>query len=345
MRKRLEAFSVVIVALLAMVTTLNVISWVFGQSPASMLTLAFKGSLGTPYGFGQVLFKATPLIFTGLAFDLALRAKLFNIGAEGQLAVAGLTAGWLASHLPPGIPSVFAVPLVLAAGMGAGATWALVPALLRAFAGAHELITTLMMNRIADGVVPWILATAIGSSDLRTGDAVEGARLLKLERWSSALRGSACSMALALALAATGATAYFLRHTRIGREIVATGLNEHACAAEGIPVKARTTTALLMSGALAGATASATVLGYKGYYEYGLGAGAGFAGIAVALLGQGRPWGIALAALLFGTLEQAGLAVNAKVPKDAMTLLEAVVIVAVAAAVGLRRWKESEAAS
>jgi ABC-type uncharacterized transport system permease subunit len=120
--------------------------------------------------------------------------------------------------------------------------------------------------------------------------------------------------------------------SRAGRETVLVGLSPIACAAERIPVARRLGVAMVMSGAMAGLGALAPVLGYKGYFESGLGAGAGFGGIAVALLGRGHPVGLLLAALLFGTLEQGGLAINARVPMEVTTVLQGVVIVAVALA-------------
>ena len=110
------------------------------------------------------------------------------------------------------------------------------------------------------------------------------------------------------------------------------GHNERACEAEGIAVSRRKILAMGLSGAIASLAMAGTVLGYKGYYEIGLGAGVGFGGIAVAFLGRGHPVGLLLAALLFGTLAQAGLVINAQVPKEATGILEAVVIIAVALA-------------
>src|SRR6185295_12356917 len=110
------------------------------------------------------------------------------------------------------------------------------------------------------------------------------------------------------------------------------GINAAACRAEGINVPRRLVQVMLLSGAVAGGAMAATVLGYKGYYELGLGSGAGFTGIAVALLGRGHPLGIVLAAVLFGTLQQAGLAINARIPKEAMDVLTACVILLVAVA-------------
>ena len=307
--------------------------WAYGASPRDMAALLFDGTWGTSYGAGQVLFKATPLLFTGLAVDLALRAGLFNIGAEGQLAVASLAAGVVGSRLPGSTPFVIALPVTLAAAMAAGAVWALVPALLKGRFGAHEVISTIMMNRIADGFVGLLVASGLAlTGTVRTPDVVPGARMPRLDALFPAFRGSAASFAVVLAVLATALVMIAHRRTRLGREIGLIGLNPRAMQAEKVPVKRRLEQALVASGALAGAASLGTVLGYKGYFEEGLGAGAGFGGVAVALLGRGRFEGLVLAALLFGTLQQGGLALNAHVPKELMDVLQGVVICAVALA-------------
>jgi general nucleoside transport system permease protein len=307
--------------------------WSYGASPREMAVLLFQGTWGTSYGAGQVLFKATPLLFTGLAVDLALRAGLFNIGAEGQLAVASLAAGVVGSRLPAATPAALALPLTLAAAMAAGAAWATVPALLKGRFGAHEVISTIMMNRVADGVVGLLVASGLAlTGTVRTADVVAGARMPRLESVFPAFRGSAVSFAAVFAVAVTALVIAAHRRTRFGREVGLIGLNAHAMEAEKVPVKRRLEQALIASGALAGAASLGTVLGYKGYFEEGLGAGAGFGGVAVALLGRGTFGGLVLAALLFGTLQQGGLAVNAHVPKELMDVLQGVVICAVALA-------------
>jgi ABC-type uncharacterized transport system permease subunit len=308
--------------------------WAYGASPSGMAALLFEGTWGTWYGAGQVLFKATPLLFTGLAVDVALRAGLFNIGAEGQLAVASLVAGVVGARLPAGTPMLVAMPVTLGLAMAAGALWALVPAILKVRYGAHEVISTIMMNRIADGAVG--LAIAAGGialpGSVRTADVVSGARVPRLESVASVFRGSAASFALAFAVLASFALTASYERTRLGRELGLIGKNARAMQAEKVPVKRRLAQALVISGALAGAASLGTVLGYKGYFEEGLGAGAGFGGLAVALLGRGSGVGLVLAALLFGTLQQGGLAVNAFVPKELMDVLQGVVICAVALA-------------
>jgi len=326
----IEALLPAALAFAGIVLLLNLISFAFGESPRATLQLAIAGTWGTPYGVGQVLFKATPLLFTALAFEVALRAGLFNIGAEGQLALASLAGGWVGAQLPAGTPWPLAILLCMTAAALTGALVALPPALMRARLGVHEIISTIMMNRIVDVIVPFLLVGVLGATALRTVDVVPSAALPRLDRLFPSLAGSAAGAAFPLAVALAFAVDLWLRRSRAGREMRWTGQNAEACAAEGISVPRRLTQAMLLSGAVAGLAMLATVLGYKGYFELGLGAGAGFTGIAVALLGRGHPLGMVLAAVLFGTLQQAGLAINARVPKEAMDVLSACVILIVA---------------
>jgi general nucleoside transport system permease protein len=315
------------------VLALNLLTWGFGAAPLSTLRAAAGGTWGTAYGIGQVLFKATPLLLSGIAVDLALRAGLFNIGVEGQIAVGSLLGTVVAIHMPGWAPAPLAVTVVIACAAAGGATWAAVPGLMRARLGVHEVITTIMLNRVAEALVALIMTSMlILPGTTRTRDIATSAHLLRLESVFPSLSGSAASLAFPLAIVVLVAVFAWLRRSRTGREVAWVGLNDRACAAQGVPVGSRRVLAMVLSGAIAASAVSATVLGYKGYFEIGLGAGAGFGGIAVAFLGRGNPVGLLLAALLFGTLEQAGLAVNAQVPKEAMGVLEAVVIVAVALA-------------
>lgn len=304
--------------------------WLYGASPREMAVLLAEGTWGTTYGAGQVLFKATPLLFTGLAVDFALRAGLFNIGAEGQLAIASLAAGIVGAKLPIGTPLLLALPITLFAALAAGGAWALVPAILRGRFGAHEVISTIMMNRIADGVVGFAIASLVGlPGSVRTADVVPGARVPRLDSAIRAMNGSAASFAFVVGVALAIVVFWAYPRTRLTREIGLIGKNARAMEVEKVPVRRRLEQALVLSGAIAGAASLGTVLGYKGYFEEGLGAGAGFGGVAVALLGRGNALGLVLAALLFGTLQQGGLAINAHVPKDLMDVLQGVVICAV----------------
>ncbi len=302
-----------------------------GEAPRDALWRALAGTWGTAYGLGQVIYKATPLLLTGLGFRVALRAGLFNIGVEGQLLLGSFAAGLVASRLPPGTPWPLGVAVALGAallgggGLGAAAGW------MKVRFGAHEVITTLLLNRVAEALVPFFLQHGAGATGYRTGDAVAGALLPRLERLGDALRGSAASAAAPLALLLCVAVVRWQERSRAGRELRWIGQGSEACEAQGLPVGRRLVLAMALSGGLAGLGAGATVLGYKGYYELGLGAGAGFGGIAVAMLGQGGWGSLVGAALLLGTLQQAGLVLNASVPKEAMDVLTALVLVVASA--------------
>jgi simple sugar transport system permease protein len=307
-------------------------AWAYGEAPREVLALLWQGTWGTAYGAGQVLFKATPLLLTGAAVEIGLRAGLFNIGAEGQLTVASLAVGVIAARLG-GLSAWLGLPLVLLVAALAGGAWAAVPAWLRVRFGAHEVVSTIMMNRIADSLAAWLLAVGLAMpGSMRTADAAPGGRLARLDVLFPAFRGSAVSFAVVVAVAVAALAAWSVKRTRVGREIVLVGQGPEACRAEHIPVGRRLAQALVASGALAGLASAGTVLGYKGYFEVGLGAGAGFGGLAVALLGRSRFVGLVLAALFFGTLAQGGLAINAHVPRELMNVLEGVVILAVALA-------------
>ncbi len=321
-----------ILAVAGALLVFNLLAALFGQAPAAMVRDAFLGTWGTAYGVGQVLFKATPLMLTGLAFHVALRAGLFNIGSEGQLALASLAGAFVGTHLPPGLPWPLALPIVLATAIVVGAAYSAIAGVMRAHLGVHEIISGIMLNRCADVLLPWVLVAGLGATGLRTADMVAGARLPSLDHWIGAFAGSAASIAFPLAAVITIVTYSWLDRSRRGREMAWVGKGADACEAQGIAVARRRVEAMLLSGALAGLAITGTVLGYKGYYELGLGAGAGFSGIAVAMVGRSGPLALIAAALIFGTLAQAGLAINANVPKEAMGVLEAVVILLVAAA-------------
>ncbi|HEX7665185.1 MAG TPA: ABC transporter permease [Polyangiaceae bacterium] len=330
-RDRARGAVAVVAGLAAAWIAFDLLVWAYGESPRELARLLFVGTWGTSYGIGQVLFKATPLLFAGLAVELALRAGLFNIGGEGQITVGSLAAGIVGAKLAPTMSPWVGVPITLAVAMAAGAFWAWIPGILRAMLGVHEVITTIMLNRLADGLVG--LAFAIGFAEpgtVRTPPLGHGARIPRLEAWLHVFAGSAVSFAVLVGIAAAIVVSWWQRRSRVGIELGQIGKNPEACEAERIPVKRRLAQAMALSGGVAALAVSSTVLGFKGYYESGIGAGAGFGGIAVALLGRGSAVGIVLAALLFGTLAQGGLALNAHVPREMMDLIEGVVILTVA---------------
>ncbi len=331
MKPRTRAFEGVLAAS-AVLLTLNLVVWVAGESPRRVLALAITGSVGSAYGIAQTLAKATPLVWTGAAVAFALRARLFNIGAEGQCMAGVLAAGVVGAWLPAGSSWIVAVPAALAAAALAGGALGGLAGWLRARFGTHEVISTLMLNGVVAVATTWLYSGPLRvGAQVHTRPIAAGAQLPQAGALIAAFRGSALNASLPLAVAAAFAAQWYLSNARGGVAIRALGSAPRAAEALGVNTRAATVRAMAVSGALAGLAGSHYVLGVKGYAEQGLGAGVGFTGIAVALLGAGTPWGIALAALLFGAMAQGGLAVNALVPSDALTVAQAAVILAVAA--------------
>ncbi len=328
-----EAVLPPLVALLLAMVVGDVLILTFGQSPGAVFKLLLEGTWGNAYGFGQVLYKATTLVFTGLAVGLGLRAGLFNIGAESQLAAGGFVAAMVGLLLPAGVPALLCLPIfILAAALGGGVVGA-VPGVLKARFGAHEVIVTIMLNFIVLALLNYLTSNKVHVPDtLHTAELKSGA-LPRLGDFAEPFHGSAANVVILLAILSAVGLGWFLFRTRSGFELRAVGLQPKSAEYAGVNVPSVTWRALAMSGAIAGLGGLNYVLGYKHYYEEGFATGAGFLGIAVALVGRSHPIGIVLAALLFATLSQGGLAVNALVPKQMVDVLQAVVIIAVATSV------------
>jgi simple sugar transport system permease protein len=302
-----------------------------GGAPLEVYALLLRGTWGNAYGLGQVLFKTTPLIFTGLSVALALRAGLFNIGAEGQLTVGAFCTAIVGAHVA-GWPHALALVVCIAAGFAGGALVGAIPGTLKAFTGAHEVINTIMLNFVVRAAMVGIGAHVFLRESIHTQPIAPPAMLPRLSVWFPSLEGSAVSLALVVALAVAAACHWLYERTRIGFQLRAVGASPQAAATAGIRVGLAQIVAMAISGGVAGLVGVNFVLGYKHYYEDGFSGGVGYMGIAVAVLGGMRPLGVVGAALLFGTLSQGALSVNAIVPKELVDVMQAVIIFAVVAA-------------
>ena len=328
-----EAVLPALVALLVAAVVGDVLILSFGQNPGNVYRLLIDGTWGNAYGFGQVLYKTTTLTFTGLAVAVGLRAGLFNIGAESQLAAGGFLAALVGLLLPMGLPALVTLPVFLIAAAAGGAVVGGIPGVLKARFGAHEVITTIMLNFIVLALLNYLTAAHLKvEGTLHTAEIHAGA-LPRLSSMIDAFRGSAANVVLLLAFVTAAAVAWFLFRTRRGFELRATGLQPAAAEYGGVNVGGVWWRTMALSGALAGIGGLNYVLGYKHYYEESFASGAGFLGIAVAIVGRNHPVGVVLAAFVFATMSQGGLAVNAVVPKQIVDVLQAVVIIAVAASV------------
>ena len=328
-----EAVLPPVVALLVAAVVGDLLILSFGQSPGAVYRLLLEGTWGNAYGFGQVLYKATTLVFTGLSVGVGLRAGLFNIGAESQLAAGGFSVALVGLALPGGLPWLVCLPVyVVVAAAGGGLVGAL-PGVLKARFGAHEVIVTIMLNFVVLALLGYLTSTRLHVPETLHTRAIRSGALPRVADVLPAFHGSAANATLVLAIVTAITLGWFLFRTRLGFEVRAVGLQPRAAEYAGANVARITWQALTLSGAIAGLGGLNFVIGYKHYYEEGFATGAGFLGIAVALVGRSHPLGIVVAALLFATLSQGGLAVNALVPKQMVDVLQAVVILAVATSV------------
>ncbi len=308
-----------------------------GDNPFSTYTLLIGSALTWPDGIGYTLFYATPLIFTGLAVAVAFRCGLLNIGAEGQLYAASFMTAWVGITCA-GLSAWLLVPLCFLTALFAGGFWGAVPGVLKARFGAHEVITTIMMNFIAVALASYFTQyhyKPVGDPILETVPIGEGGHIARLGRFVPGLpERIPLNLAFPLALVACVVVYLFLWRTRWGYEIRATGENPAAAQYGGIATGRQIVLAMSVSGALAGMVAVNEVMGYRYRYYDSFSAGYGFTGIAVALLGRNHPAGVILASLLFGALLRGGLFVDIfteHVSKDLVMVLQGIIILFVAA--------------
>ncbi|MBM3469678.1 MAG: ABC transporter permease [Armatimonadetes bacterium] len=312
-----------------------------GKDPLEVYGLMLRFNLTRSDSVAAILLKATPLTFAGLAVALSFRANLWNIGVEGQYAVGAFAAAYVAFGVR-GLPAAIHLPLAVLTGVAGGALWALLPIVLKLRRGAHEVITSIMMNYIAAALVLYLLAdvfrdpTQAGTPRVRTPLFEDSARI-PLLRPVLQLVGigipehSALNWFLPLGLVLCLAAAYLLARTRFGYEVRAVALNPDAAEAAGIRIARTQFYMFLASGAVAGLVGLSDVLGFFGYFDIDFPKGLGFLGISVALLARNDPLGVVPAALLFGFLDRGaqGVQVFSGVPREVITILQAVIILAI----------------
>ncbi|MCS7013327.1 MAG: ABC transporter permease [Chloroherpetonaceae bacterium] len=301
-----------------------------GQDPIEIYEKLFSRTLGTGYGIGQVLYKATPLVLTGLAVAIPYKAGLFNIGGEGQAMMGAFFCALVGASLSPSLPAWLAVSICLGVSALIGSLWAAIAGFLRARFGISEVIATIMLNFVAQAIVSYWLSQVALPGTTRTADIPDAAWLPRLSFLVATAR-SPLNAAIFLSVLLALLVHWLLARTRLGYELRAVGLNAEAAQYAGINAPFHIMFSMSAAGALAGLVAANYVLGYRHYYELGSTAGIGFLGIAVAMLANTNPLGILLSALLFGLLDYGGLTINADVPKEIFLIVQALVILFVIA--------------
>jgi simple sugar transport system permease protein len=294
----------------------------------------FEGSVGSIYSLSETLTAAAPLVLAGLGLALGFRAGLFNIGAEGQVLLGGMAAVVVGFSLP-GLPIYIHLPLALLAGMAAGAAYAAIAGWLRAATGAHEVITTIMLNYIAMRLTDYLLRNPPvqnpGRSDPISRAVLESAQLPRL------LTGIDPNLRLHagifVVIVAVAVVHWLLFRATLGFEFRAAGFNPDAARYAGMRSGLTIVLAMGIAGALAGLAGANQVLGVLDRASPGFSAGAGFDAIAVALLGRSHPVGVLLAGLLFGALQAGGryMQASAGVAIDLIAIVQALIIIFIAA--------------
>jgi ABC-type uncharacterized transport system permease subunit len=340
-----RAAQAALVPLLAIFTALvlgAIIIWLTTGSLRTALDAyagLLQGALGSPKNASLTLVRATPYVFTGLAVALAFKCGLFNIGAEGQLALGALCAAWVGYALH--LPGILHVPLAILAGIAGGFIWGAVPGILKARTGAHEVITTIMMNYLALQIVAVLL-----SGPMKAPRSVASQTpVLDRSAWLPMLIPSLqLHSGVLLAVLVAIAIWWFLGRTVWGFELRTVGVNAAAARYAGMPVARNIILAMALSGALAGLAGAVEVTGVAldvttvtpqgtRYFGLGFSSGYGFDAIAVALLGRGNPYGVVAAALLFGGMRAGATRMQflTQVPGDIISVIQGLILLFVAA--------------
>ncbi|MEY2729539.1 MAG: hypothetical protein RL584_665 [Pseudomonadota bacterium] len=317
----------------------GVVVWAIGLEPLGVLGLLIKGAWGSPAGVSYTLYYATTFVFTGLAVAVAFHAGLFNIGGEGQAAMGGLGTGLVALaalHLAPGLPAAVLVPAMVLGAMLFGAAWAAVPGALQAWRGSHVVITTIMFNFLAAALMGYLLVEVLkepGTMDLQSRAFEPAARMPAVHEVLLAMGvdwpATPLNLSVVLAALALVAVGWLLWRSRTGFALRASGHAPAAALYAGVDPKRQVMAAMVVSGALAGLVGVNEIAGVHQRLLPDFVAGAGFAGIAVSLIGRNHPVGIGLAALLFGTLYQGGAELAFEVPgfsRDMVFTLQGLIV-------------------
>ena len=305
-----------------------------GESPWAALKLMVDGALGSSYGWGYTLYYATNFMFTGLAVAVAFHARMFNIGGEGQAILGGLGVALVCLYIPWPHWSLALIGATLGAALF-GAAWAMIPAFLQAKRGSHIVITTIMFNFIAAALLNYLLVNQLKAPGMEpaTPKFAQATHLPSFQDMFSfgdtvLFRGTPANVAFFVAVLACIAVWVLIWKTRLGYEIRAFGHSESAAKYAGISPTKIIMVSMLISGGLAGMMAVNNVMGEAERLVLNAVEGAGFIGIAVALMGRSHPFGVFLAAILFGFLYQGGaeLALWTSIPREMIVVIQALVI-------------------
>ena len=298
--------------------------WV-GVNPVRAYLEIFKGAFGSPYNFSEVLVRATPLILCGLSVMIAGKMLIWNIGAEGQLVMGGITGAGVALFLSPHIPPLTVIPAMIVAGFLGGSMWGLIPGFLKARYEVNEIITSLMLNYVA---IFWLEHLYFGPWRDPAGRGFPGTAIFPDASWFPRFFGTRVHLGLIIGLAAALLIWLMLDYTRWGYEIRVAGANRKAAQYARMNITQNILWIMMISGGLAGLAGICETAGIHYRLQKGLAVGNGYVGIIIAWLGGLRPGSIVLISILLGGLMVGGdqVQISIHVPSAISLALEGAIL-------------------
>ncbi|KGF82633.1 sugar ABC transporter permease [Massilia sp. JS1662] len=325
-------FVLPILNLMSALLVAGLVIHLLGESPSESLRILIDSAILDPEGLGYTLFYASTFIFAGLAVSIAMQAGLFNIGAEGQMYVGGLGLTWVVLALDAHLPGILMIPLAMIGAAVFGALWAFIPGYLQAKRGSHVVVTTIMFNFIAASLMNFVIVKYLipeGQQNPASRVFADGAALPLLNKILPVFGDTPLNISFILAIFALVIYGVVVWRSSWGYQVRATGLNAHAAHYAGVKISRTIIVTMLVSGALAGLGAVNSVMGSTHYLSLNFPAGAGFVGIAIALMGRQHPVGIFLSSVLFGALIQGGFDLSLEkpnIPQETFIFIQGLII-------------------
>ena len=332
----LDAALIPFLAILTALIVGGIIIKVVGGNPFLAYQGLIEGSLGSKKALSETAVWATPYIFAGLAVALAFKGGLFNIGAEGQLAVGAVFSALVGYALPEWLgfplPIYIHLPLAIIVGMLMGGVWAAIVGALKAYTGGHEVINTIMMNYIALNTTSYLL-NGVMKDKSPTNVIARTPLIAASARIPAIFDGLRVHWGFVLALFVAAFIWWLLNKTTLGFEIRTVGANPDAAKYAGINVKRTIIVTMLLSGMLAGLAGAIEVTGLNYRHQLGFSIGYGYDAIAIALLGRSHPLGVVLAAILFAAMRNGSTRMQflTQMPVDLISVIQALILLFVAA--------------
>lgn len=343
MNERLKALIIPFVSLALGIGLALVLAAILGESPVTVARILIEGAAGSATQIGYSLYYATPLIFTGLAVAWAFKAGLFNIGAEGQMTLGGLAMAIVGVTLAD-LPSIIAIPVAFVCAFVVGGLWGALAGWMKAKRGCHEVLTTILLNFVAYGLASFFILSVFRNREVQSPETEMVGEGFKIGAMPMLGGSSPLNWSFAYALLAAVIFHFVFKKTRLGFYQRMAGGAPMTGRLAGISMDRQTMVAMFVSGGLAALAGASPILGFAFKAREGFSGGAGFVGIAVALLGRNSAIGIVAAAILFGGLTKGALDLDLdtdKVSRDLATVIQALIVLCVASQVGFAQlWEK-----